>query len=210
MQTHPCLPRSGRRPLWPLLILAHLPVAAPFGFLVPAGKSECFHELARASDRLSGDWKVLSGGMMDLDVQVTSPSGDHVYAAEREMQGSFAFYATAEGIYAVCFSNSHSAEADKQVSAKISVGEPPDLIKLAKTEHLTPIEQRIKSLHESMNAVRDMQDQMREQDESHHKMTRSTRSRLLWFTLAEAVLLVAVSSWQILYLKSFFEIKRVV
>ena len=126
------------------------------------------------------------------------------------MQGSFAFYATAEGIYAVCFSNTHSTEAAKAVTAKISVGEPPDLIKLAKTEHLTPIEQRIKSLHESMNAVRDMQDQMREQDEAHHKMTRSTRSRLLWFTLAEAIVLVSVSLWQILYLKSFFEIKRVV
>jgi hypothetical protein len=96
------------------------------------------------------------------------------------------------------------------VIAKISVGEAPDLIKLAKTEHLTPIEERIKDLHESMNAVRDMQDQMREQDEVHHKMTRSTRSRLLWFTVAEAVVLVAVSLWQILYLKSFFEIKRVV
>merc|ERR1712085_17414 len=128
------------------------------------------------------------------------------YAAEREMEGSFAFYTTNEGIYAVCFSNTHSAEAEKQVIAKISVGEAPDLIKLAKTEHLTPIEERIKDLHESMNAVRDMQ----EQDEVHHKMTRSTRSRLLWFTVAEAVVLVAVSLWQILYLKSFFEIKRVV
>ena len=26
--------------------------------------------------------------------QVTSPSGDHFYAAEREMEGSFAFYTT--------------------------------------------------------------------------------------------------------------------
>jgi hypothetical protein len=30
------------------------------------------------------------------------------------------------------------------------------------------------------------------------------------FTIAEAVVLVAVSMWQILYLKSFFEVKRVV
>ena len=41
-------------------------------------------------------------------------------------------------------------------------------------------------------------------------MTRSTRSRLLWFTVLEAVVLVAISLWQILYLKSFFEVKRVV
>lgn len=43
--------------------------AASFGFTVPAGKSECFHESAKASERLSGEWKVLKGGMMDLDVQ---------------------------------------------------------------------------------------------------------------------------------------------
>ena len=114
---------------------------------------------------------------------------------------------------------------------------------LAKTEHLTPIEERIKSLHESMNAVRDLQDQLRDQvrvrrvadgavsfaprldgnlpgvssscvvcaqDETHDKMSRSTKSWLLYFTLLEAVVLVAVSLWQILYLRSFFEVKRVV
>ena len=32
----------------------------------------------------------------------------------------------------------------------------------------------------------------------------------MWFTLLEAFVLVAVSLWQILYLKSFFEVKRVV
>ena len=45
--------------------------AAAFGFTVPAGKSECFHEAAKTSERLSGEWKVLKGGMMDLDVQAS-------------------------------------------------------------------------------------------------------------------------------------------
>lgn len=39
----------------------------------------------------------------------------------------------------------------------------PAFEQLAKTEHLTPIEERIKNLHESMNAVRDLQDQLRDQ-----------------------------------------------
>ena len=41
-------------------------------------------------------------------------------------------------------------------------------------------------------------------------MSRSTKSWLLYFTLIEATVLVAVSLWQILYLRSFFEVKRVV
>ena len=61
-----------------------------------------------------------------------------------------------------------------------------------------------------MNAVRDLQDQMREQDELQSKMTQSTRSWLLYLTLIEAAVLFGVTLWQNLYLKSFFEVKRVV
>ena len=58
--------------------------------------------------------------------------------------------------------------------------------------------------------MRDLQDQMREQDEAQAKMTQSTRTWLLYFTLIEATVLVGVTVWQNLYLKSFFEVKRVV
>ena len=146
---------------------------------------------------------------------VTSGAAQAVYSSEDEQHGSFDFYATKGDVYVACFANGHDGTAGGgasavHVNAKITVGDPPDLIQLAKTEHLSPIEERIKNLHESMNAVRDLQDQMREQDEAQSKMTRSTRSWLLYFTLLEAFVLVAMTTWQNLYLKSFFEVKRVV
>lgn len=42
---------------------------------------------------------------------MTSPNGEHVYSAEHEAAGSFAFYATDTGVYVVCFSNEHSTQA---------------------------------------------------------------------------------------------------
>ena len=86
-------------------------------------------------------------------VNVVSPQNDVVYSVDAQSHGSFDYYATAEGIYTVCFKNDHSEEA-ALATAKITVGDPPDLVQLAKTEHLSPIEERIKNLHESMNAVR--------------------------------------------------------
>lgn len=237
-----------------LLAAALLPVVWSFGFTVPEGKQECFEETAKASDHVSGEWRVAKGGVLD-EVRVTSPAGDHVYSSEGDASGSFDYYATVEGVYRICFSNEKSTHLAKDVIAKITVGEPPDLIQLAKTEHLTPIEERIKNLHESMNALRDLQDQQRAQDDVQYRMSRSTRSWLLYFTLLEAIVLVAVrrvalpaahlplrppaplpsrrpalaeigapaaaladpvravchrSLWQILYLRSFFEVKRVV
>ena len=201
-----------------LLLLTAALRATGFVFSVAPGSSECFDEHASASDHVSGQWTARIDPMKEAappsghwKVVVTSPSGELVYSVDGEKQGSFDYYATAEGKYVVCFNHSgDSSEGMLHVSAKIRVGDPPDLIQLAKTEHLSPIEERIKNLHESMNAVRDLQDQMREQDEAQSKMTRSTRSWLLYFTLIEALVLVATTLWQILYLKSFFEVKRVV
>ena len=36
----------------------------------------------------------------------------------------------------------------------------------------------------------------------------STRSRVLWWTVAETAALVALSLWQVLYIRAFFETKR--
>ena len=188
-----------------------LQLASGFQFDIPPNTHECFDEQTKASDHVTGTWQVVAPktpeALAGWKVTVTSPDGESVYSADNERQGAFDYYASAEGVYVVCFKNDGQPLT---VSAKIQVGDPPDLIQLAKTEHLSPVEERIKSLHESMNAVRDLQDQMREQDEAQAKMTRSTRTWLLYFTLIEATVLVGVTVWQNLYLKSFFEVKRVV
>lgn len=186
--------------------------ALGFGFSVPGGGKECFQERASASDHVQGSWSIKSDAAVQegWHVIVTSPSGETVYSVDAERQGSFDYYASVEGMYVACFANGQEGDTPVHVSAKLTVGDPPDLIQLAKTEHLSPIEERIKNLHESMNAVRDLQDQMREQDEAQSKMTRSTRSWLLYFTLIEAFVLVGMTTWQNLYLKSFFEVRRVV
>mmetsp|Transcript_36614 Transcript_36614/g.118064 ORF Transcript_36614/g.118064 Transcript_36614/m.118064 type:complete len:202 (+) Transcript_36614:41-646(+) len=193
-----------------LIALAQVAPVIGFGFTVEAGGKTCFDETVKSSERVSGDWRVLSGGILDLDVEVTSPSGEHVYSAEREAAGSFAFFATDSGTYVVCFSNARATQAARDVSAKITVGEQGDGVELAKAEQLAPLEDRVKRLHTSMISVRDLQDQQREQDEERYRVTSQTRRWLLWFTVLEAFVLVAVSLWQILYLKSFFEVKRVV
>ena len=140
-----------------LLLLGSLASAAAFGFSVEPHSTECFEERASESDHVQGQWSlVLPSTTHDAQskplpphiegwrVKVTSPQGDKVYHSEDEPEGSFDYYATVEGVYVVCFSNDRKETAE--VTAKISVGDPPDLIQLAKTEHLTPIEERIKNV----------------------------------------------------------------
>ena len=123
-----------------------------FGFHVEPHATECFEEHASASDHVQGSWtlsaeSVAAGHLEGWKVEVTSPSGDAVYKSMAEHEDQFNYYATSEGIYKVCFLNRRPAPAE--VTATIEVGEPPDLIQLAKTEHLTPIEERIKNVSTS-------------------------------------------------------------
>ena len=56
-----------------LLLIALAQVFAPvigFGFTVEAGGKTCFDETVKSSERVSGDWRVISGGVLDLDVEV--------------------------------------------------------------------------------------------------------------------------------------------
>ena len=86
---------------------------------------------------------------------------------------------------------------------------PGHALSLSSCAH-PPTRLPLSQLHESMNMVRDLQDQIRTQDEAQAKMTSSTRTWLLYFTLLEMAIVFGVTVWQNLYLKSFFEVKRVV
>ena len=208
--------RAARLPLLPLLLLLRATPCAPFSFVVAPGKRECFSEPAKASERVAGEWAAparIEHGVAAYDalvVSVRDTSGDTKYSSKGTAHGSFSFVAERSGAHEVCFENAPSALSATEVVAKVSVGTGPDLIQLATAGQLSPLEMRIKKLHESMRAVRDLQDGMREAQSVNHASSASTRSWLLWFTVLEACVLVAVSLWQILYLKSFFEVRRVV
>ena len=130
------------------VLVLYAAAAVSFGFSVHPKQVSCFEEHAAVSGHVLGSWKLAALGpdaaQAGWKVDVKSPSGDNVYTSEGEQEGSFDYYGTEEGIYVVCFHNTQTYAVD--VSAKIKVGEPPDLIQLAKTEHLTPIEERIKNV----------------------------------------------------------------
>ena len=130
-----------------LLLAGQLHEAASFGFTVDPQQTECFQETAHESDHVQGEWSLMVGSADLFKVKVMSPSGDSVYSVQGEKAGEFDYYATVAGSYSLCFSSETASGGPAvEVSAKIHIGDPPDLIQLAKTEHLTPIEERIKNV----------------------------------------------------------------
>jgi len=78
------------------------------------------------------------------------------------------------------------------------------------TEVVAPIEREIRELAHGLTSVKDEQEYIVIRERTHRNTAESTNSRVKWWSILQAVVLFSVVAWQVYYLKSFFEVKRVI
>jgi len=191
------------------LLLTYIVVSClGFSFIVPAGKEECFYEEAYAGLPVVFMFQVIEGGHLDIDIQIRGPDGRIVYVQERQSEGKYNFQAHTNGRFSFCFGNRMSSVTDKAVSALIQVSKPdkkPDSAAgVAKDENITPLETSIQQLSEGINAIVNEQSYMKMRERAHRNTSESTNARVVWWSIFEIVILLAMSLWQIYYLRRFF------
>jgi hypothetical protein len=167
---------------------------------------ECFFETVEQSNKLQGSFEVVSGGLFDVDCAVSGPGGETHYSAQRQKSGAFSLLAPRAGAYSICFSSRMSSSADKTVAFSLHTGDA--LFRdVAKQEHVTPLENEITQLMDAINKVEDEQQYMAARERQSRETNESTNRRVLWFSLLEALVVVALGAWQISYLRQTFEKK---
>eukprot|EP01090_Pellita_catalonica_P021057 TRINITY_DN7782_c0_g1_i3.p1 TRINITY_DN7782_c0_g1~~TRINITY_DN7782_c0_g1_i3.p1 ORF type:complete len:172 (+),score=30.58 TRINITY_DN7782_c0_g1_i3:136-651(+) len=166
-----------------------------------------FEDISQEGTPVSIYFQVLSGGFLDVDVEVKDPNGELIYEASRETDGQFAFNTQTTGFYSFCFSNRMSTLTSKIVELAVSVGEHSQV---ARAAHLDPLEEALIELEKGVASVKEEQKYMRAREVAHRNTSESTNGRVLWWTFWEALVLIAMSIWQIYYIKRFFEVKSIV
>ncbi|KIK08531.1 hypothetical protein K443DRAFT_672548 [Laccaria amethystina LaAM-08-1] len=185
--------------LLPTLISAHL-------VEVPAGKKDCYFEDLHKHDKMTVTYQVGEGGHLDIDFWLSDPSGTVLGKQIRQSTGSISITAEKDGRHEYCFSNQMSAIADKMVSFNVHgviyVGGDADVV--------APIEREIRSLAAGLTSVKDEQEYIVVRERTHRNTAESTNARVKWWSVLQAIVLFSVVAWQVYYLKSFFEVKRVI
>ncbi|CEO96913.1 GOLD domain-containing protein [Plasmodiophora brassicae] len=183
-------------------------VARPYSTTIPASGSECFFETADVGDKFHCSFNVYAGGFLDVDVKVFDPAEKVVFEEERVQTESFTFTAQLAGRYKVCFYNIMSTVTAKHLTFSIAVGNALQAKDVAKQEHLTPLETSVVMLSQTLRGVADEQKYLKVRERVANATNESTNSRVLWWSILETIVLVAVSLWKIYYLRGFFESKR--
>ncbi|KAF5331542.1 hypothetical protein D9611_007646 [Ephemerocybe angulata] len=189
-----------------LALLAWLPALISAHMIeVPAGKKECFFEDLHVHDKMTVTYQVGEGGHLDIDFWLTDPAGKVLGKHIRQSTGDLAVTADNDGRYEYCFSNQMSAIADKMVSFNVH-----GVIYVSGDDVVAPVEREIRALAAGLTSVKDEQEYIVVRERTHRNTAESTNSRVKWWSILQAIVLFAVVGWQIYYLKSFFEVKRVI
>ncbi|KAJ7937321.1 COPII-coated vesicle protein [Mycena leptocephala] len=186
--------------LLPPLLSAHL-------IDIDAGKKECFFEDLHQHDKMTVTYQVGGGGhWISISGSLSDPDERLLGKQIRQSTGTISITAEKDGRHEYCFSNQMSAIADKIVSFNVHgviyVGEDADVV--------APIEREIRTLASGLQSVKDEQEYIVVRERTHRNTAESTNSRVKWWSVLQAIVLFLVVGWQIYYLKSFFEVKRVI
>lgn len=197
-----------------LLLLTSLPAASYAYFItVDAHSEECFFDKAESGTKLGLMFETVEGGFLDIEVRITGPDQKVIYQGEKESSGKYTFSAYETGIYHYCFSNKMSTLTPKVVMFSMEIGEAPKgtigAVNEGEAGH-TKLEDMIKELSGTLTSIKHEQDYMHVRDRIHRSINENTNSRVVMWSVFEALVLVVMTVGQVYYLKRFFEVKRVV
>ncbi|KAI9639537.1 putative COPII-coated vesicle protein [Dioszegia hungarica] len=174
---------------------------------IDPGEKECFFEVLQPQDRMTVTYEVggsIGGGRLDIDFFVLEPSNEVIHTHFKESTGSFSMEASRTGRYTYCFSNEMSTYARKVLSFNVH-----GVLFVGDEEKIAPVEREIRELSSSLQLVKDEQAYLVVRERVHRDTAESTNSRVKWWAIAQSIILFSLCAWNVHYLKSWFEVKRV-
>eukprot|EP00035_Acanthoeca_spectabilis_P020508 m.433284 g.433284 ORF g.433284 m.433284 type:complete len:220 (-) comp17556_c0_seq1:2648-3307(-) len=216
--------------LWCLagLVAAVLPSASGLYFHIKEGEVKCFIEEVPDETMVTGSYRVQKpnpdGSFGDSDensqgigihVKVKDPTGDIVMDKDYAGKGRFVFNTHEAGEHQVCLSTNStrwfSGGGHVRVHLAIKVGEAGnDYDTIQKKEQLTQMETRLYQLLAQVRQIANEQAYQRTREATFRQISESTNVRVLWWSIAQAGILIIIAALQLRHLRGFFEAKKLV
>ncbi|KAI8817852.1 emp24/gp25L/p24 family/GOLD-domain-containing protein [Fimicolochytrium jonesii] len=184
-----------------------------FTTLLHAGEEQCFKEVLKTKDRVDLSYEITDGGNLDVDFVVFAPGNRPLQSHNAGSFFTWGFNAEEDGTYTYCFNNKRSSFADKRILFTV-VG-PDEKWKIEEKEMKMSLEDdpteslqsEIRVLDAGIRAIREEHAFLKSRERRHRMTADSTNSRVLYWSLVQALALVGVVYFQINYLKRFFEMR---
>ncbi|XP_045122269.1 transmembrane emp24 domain-containing protein eca-like [Portunus trituberculatus] len=209
-----------------LLLLVNV-LAGVNGLYFHIGETErkCFIEEIPDETMVTGNYKLQlydprTGGFMPsspglgMHVEIRDPDDKVLLSRVYSSEGRFTFTSHTPGEHVIClYSNSTKWFSGSQlrVHFDIQVGEHAvDYASVAQKEKLTELQLRVRQLLDQVEQITKEQNYQRYREERFRQTSDSTNQRVLWWSVGQVIILLAMGFWQMRHLKTFFEAKKLV
>ncbi|KAI4375546.1 hypothetical protein MLD38_013402 [Melastoma candidum] len=183
---------------------------------LPASGRKCVSEEIQLNVVVLADYVVVSDDhshMPTIAVKVTSPYGTNLHRNVNVTHGQFAFTTPETGSYLACFwadgHNERGGDVSVNIDWKIGIA-AKDWESVARKEkiegvelELRKLEGHVKTVHENLSLIRNREAEMR-------TISERTNARVAWFSIMALGICIGASVLQVLYLKRFFQKKKLI
>ncbi len=138
-----------------------------------------------------------------VDFVITDPDGVVVFEKKDQVEGVFSLKAQKKGTYSIMVGN-HKWMSTKQVTVLMGIGESQAL----KKQDLNSVTQGISQVDSLLKEIQTEASYMWIKQKSHMKAVSAINSRIYWYYLIEFVILLAVASVQIYYVRGLLSSRR--
>ncbi|XP_010549106.1 PREDICTED: transmembrane emp24 domain-containing protein p24delta3-like [Tarenaya hassleriana] len=183
---------------------------------VPATGTKCVSEEIQSNVVVLADYLVISEDhsvLPTLSVKVTSPYGSNLYHQENVTHGQFAFTTQESGNYLACFWAEGHSHGNKDISINLDwkTGiSAKDWDSIAKKEKIEGVELELRKLEGAVEAIHENLLYLKTREAEMRIVSEKTNSRVAWLSIMSLGICIAASGLQIVYLKHYFQKKKLI
>ncbi|GAA0149505.1 vesicle coat protein [Lithospermum erythrorhizon] len=183
---------------------------------LPAKGTKCVSEELHNNVVVLGDYVVISDDHVHptptISIKVTSPFGNSIHQKDNVTHGQFAFTTTEAGNYLACFStNENHGAGDLSVNIDWKNGiAAKDWESVAKKENIEGLELELRKLEGAVEAIHENLNDLKSRELEMRTVSETTNSRVAWYSIMSLGVCIAASVVQIVYLKHYFQKKKLI
>ncbi|ELT95532.1 hypothetical protein CAPTEDRAFT_148437 [Capitella teleta] len=164
-------------------------------------------------DKMQQKYMPTTAGL-GMHVEVRDPEDKNIMSRTYASEGRFTFTSHTAGEHIICLHSNSSAwfgGGQLRVHLDIQIGEHAnDYQQIKAKEKLTELQLRMRQLLDQVEQITKEQNYQRYREERFRQTSESTNQRVLWWSIAQTLILVLTGFWQMRHLKGFFEAKKLV
>jgi len=202
-----------------ILLVAIVASVHSYSVEVKSGQKSCFIVKTVVGVPITGTYEVIMpdakyisvrvkghNGFVHFEKKSTDPLKEGAEDKESDSEGFFSFDSELEGDYEMCIHNGDLLQNDgipRLVAFNFRA-----VAQGQQDYQFVGLQSELTDLSEGLNLLKDHQSYMNQREDVHKLTLDSINLKVLCWTVLEAVILIAMSFWQIMYIRSFFETKR--